>query len=522
TRQVFDVARTGDAASFKRLLRQKKTGATAINFQYSTRVAEEGGSNLWPWYWCVDTRDALALCWRAPSGIEPETGDTLLMITLKLGMEEHVEHLLDHQALDLSIRNSSSRDVPAVAARYGRESLTSNLQTRFALGERRRKRLIARAEPSWKRRKQQRRRRQRRRCPETRQGLEPERFRDDPACSDASLSGMSMSSRVDDGSSRGTATARVPGHNFGDNQGDQQVVGSDERHQITTGAESGTAMATSSVRSQGRERVEVQGETESAGGYTGCGGRRNSTEADGSEIRPLRSPRLHTQPSGTRAIAVQTDFVAPDDRGIAPVRCARQTLESQATPSLLSQRRFADGARLLRRSTAPGDLKFHALNAQYLSSFPAVPDAMDGSERSNVRGNLIGMDPTLSPNLSNCRTEGEHPAASVDYTPSRSSSSSSTSTSTVLPIRLRVDKRESPSLRSGDRIGNTDALEAESTTTEQQEELVCDRLERDLTVEEDCGEDKTNPPFANGSKVDDVTRQVQQLLREDALQDDGE
>lgn len=27
------------------------------------------------------------LCWGAPAGVEPEAGDTLLMITLKLGME---------------------------------------------------------------------------------------------------------------------------------------------------------------------------------------------------------------------------------------------------------------------------------------------------------------------------------------------------------------------------------------------------------------------------------------------------
>lgn len=53
----------------------------------SARVAEEGGGNLWPWYWCIDTRDALALCWGAPSGIEPENGDTLLIITLKIGLE---------------------------------------------------------------------------------------------------------------------------------------------------------------------------------------------------------------------------------------------------------------------------------------------------------------------------------------------------------------------------------------------------------------------------------------------------
>ena len=59
------------------------TGRTTL----SAIVAEGGGSNLWPWYWCIDTRDNLALCWGAPAGVEPEAGDTLLMITLKLGME---------------------------------------------------------------------------------------------------------------------------------------------------------------------------------------------------------------------------------------------------------------------------------------------------------------------------------------------------------------------------------------------------------------------------------------------------
>lgn len=42
---------------------------------------------MWPWYWCVDPGDNVALSWGAPSGIEPETGDTLLIITLKIGME---------------------------------------------------------------------------------------------------------------------------------------------------------------------------------------------------------------------------------------------------------------------------------------------------------------------------------------------------------------------------------------------------------------------------------------------------
>lgn len=33
-RQVFDEAKTGTATSFRRLLRQRKTGAAAINFPY--------------------------------------------------------------------------------------------------------------------------------------------------------------------------------------------------------------------------------------------------------------------------------------------------------------------------------------------------------------------------------------------------------------------------------------------------------------------------------------------------------
>lgn len=53
----------------------------------SSRVAQQAGSNLWPWYWCVDACDALDLCWGAPAGVEPEQGDTLLMISLKIGLE---------------------------------------------------------------------------------------------------------------------------------------------------------------------------------------------------------------------------------------------------------------------------------------------------------------------------------------------------------------------------------------------------------------------------------------------------
>ena len=42
---------------------------------------------MWPWCWCVEPGDSVGLSWGAPPGIEPETGDTLLIIALKIGME---------------------------------------------------------------------------------------------------------------------------------------------------------------------------------------------------------------------------------------------------------------------------------------------------------------------------------------------------------------------------------------------------------------------------------------------------
>eukprot|EP00903_Cladosiphon_okamuranus_P018640 g17155.t1 len=68
-------------------------------------------------------------------GGEPEAGDTLLMITLKLGMEEHAKSVLETPTLSLGIRNSSGRDAARIAASCGRESLMiSKLQVQ-ALGE---------------------------------------------------------------------------------------------------------------------------------------------------------------------------------------------------------------------------------------------------------------------------------------------------------------------------------------------------------------------------------------------------
>ncbi|CAN0146672.1 unnamed protein product, partial [Discosporangium mesarthrocarpum] len=48
---------------------------------------KEAGSLLWPWYWCVEHSDPPQRSWAAPAGVEPEDGDTLLIIAIKTGRE---------------------------------------------------------------------------------------------------------------------------------------------------------------------------------------------------------------------------------------------------------------------------------------------------------------------------------------------------------------------------------------------------------------------------------------------------
>ncbi|CAN0211426.1 unnamed protein product, partial [Scytosiphon promiscuus] len=529
TRQMFAVARTRGDASFKRLLRRKRTGAESINFQYRTQVAEDAGSNLWPWYWCIDTRDALALCWRAPPGVEPETGDTLIMIALKLGMEEHVKHLLDHRALDLDIRNSSGRDVAAVAARCGRDSLTSQIiqQARFNSAQRRRERRVTQTRQTRKRAKQGRGMRQRRRRFSTPRGLAQECSREDSVSSSASLPRFGTSTRIDSASPGDKATAGVPSDDAGDDQGRRLDFGSEERFQKAAEEALRAIMAISSVPSNKLERKEVGDGTESTGEDTAGGCGKKTVGVDGAEQQPILDySRKHPQPHSTRAIAVQTDFIPNNDRGISPAGQEGQSLSSEVieTPPALIQERNDGGARLQRESIAPGDVGFHAVDVPHLSSFGAA-DAIEGGEQSEACRNLHEMKPALGPVLlENVAEEEEHSADTDDSGQSRPGSSSSV----VPPAGLNgsdgekwsaahAGERKRPSHHNADHTAGTEAPEPKSTAAQQQEE--CNRS--GSTGEEDFDAEKEALPSADGSETDKVTRQLQLLLREDALQNDA-
>lgn len=450
-----------------------------------------------------------------------------------IAQQEHVKHLLDHRTLDVGIRNSSGRDAVAVAARYGRESLTSRVQARFASEQRRRERRMVQAGPTRKGAKQARRGRHRRRRLSTHASrkLLAESSHEDSASSNASQSCAGMSSRVDDALSGDTTIAGVLIQTSDDSKGFQEALEGKDDCRTATKEALGAIMAGSSLPSEGPERGGAEDGTESTGTFTAGGSKRKSVQVDGAEQRSLGSSRVHPQPNATRAVAVQTDCVPSDAQGSTVVGRVRQIVDSETIgmSSTLRQGRDTVRTRLQRRLTAPGDLRFHALDASHLSSSIAVADTMKIDEQSNVWRDLRAREPAQDTTSLNDRTEEARPLESIDSSQSQSDSSSSV----VLPTSLcqtdvdlssaaNADKQESPSLCGVDRNGSTDAPETESTAAQQQEDVDYSHGECEAVAEEDRGVEKNNLPSAIGSEIDDVTRQLQQLLREDALQDDGE
>lgn len=373
-------------------------------------------------------------------------------------------------------------------------------------------------------RKQQRRRRQRRRRQDTPKALHGERSHGHSASLDASLSSMGISPRVDGELPGDTAKRGFHSDNSGDNLGCGLVPGSEERCEIATEEYLGPTLAVSPLPLHAPERGDVQDGAESIGGHTAVGGRTTSVKIDSAEPRFLASSRVHPQPNGTRVIAVQTDSVPAKDQGTDAAEYVWQTPDSQMTafPPILYQRRYTDGARLHRRLTGPGDLTSNAVDDQHFPPSTWAADTFVGGERPNSWRNLHVMDPSLSPKLLNERTEEGRPATS----------GAGSGSSIVGPVRRRENGVEELStaharklvgllLSSADQTGRPGTSETESTAAQQEEMLEGSRSKSDLVAKEELGVENANQPLASESKVDDVTWQLQQLLREDALQDDG-
>ncbi|CAM9442980.1 unnamed protein product [Ectocarpus sp. 13 AM-2016] len=517
TRRLFFAARNGETKSFERLLGKRRVGAANINFQYSSRTAQHEGGNLWPWYWCVDACDALELCWGAPAGVEPEQGDTLLMISLKIGLEEHTRHLLNHRALDLGIENSSGRNAAAVAERYGRESLISRQQARYDIRCQRKRQVQHR--PSA--RKLQRRSKQPRPCMDTHDIMMSEAGR--PHAEFFSSGPSSNSPRAlpgaDEMLSRGMKAEGLP--EGSKNRVNQGINASEESLKAASNGERDEAASAAPAPaglldlSQKNNKQDVHDGLEPAKG-PGAAADKKSTNSC-----PMDSCEVHPPPRSTRAIAVQTE---PEDieteRATTPAVGQAQQIAgpgAEATRSSLSQGCSAGDANLQTASRG-----IQRLEAE-IPVFVTV-EGIEG-ERPGGRRNFREITPHSSLPLDQEMTGGEFPAA--------------------------------PSMDNDGRIGSGSGeahqIAAEGPSTPTSDTLGClphgtvDQIANGRTAASDSGNDagllqgvlnrgveagrtsagsavvahEVDPLFEARSKIDEVTRELQRLLREDALQDDG-
>ncbi|CAM9404918.1 unnamed protein product [Ectocarpus sp. 4 AP-2014] len=517
TRRLFHAARNGKTKSFERLLRKRRLGAANINFQYSSRIAQHAGGNLWPWYWCVNAYDALELCWGAPAGVEPEQGDTLLMISLKIGLEEHTRLLLNHLALDLGIQNSSGRNAAAVAERYGRESLISRQQARYDIGCQRKRQVQHR--PSA--RKLQRRSKQPRPYMDTHDIVisEAGRSRTEFFSSGPSSNSPRTLPGTDEMLSRGTIAEGLP--EGSKNRVNQRANANEESLKAASNGERDEAASAPPAPaglldlSQKNNKQDVHDGLKLAKG-PGAGADIRSTNSC-----PPDRCEVHPPPRSTRAIAVQTkpEDVKTERATTSAVGQAKQIARpgTEATRSSLSQGCFAGDA----------DLQTASRGMQLLEAEIPVFVIVEGNEgeRPGGRRNLREIVPHSRLPLDQEMTHGEFQAAPSMDNDGRIGSGSG---------QAHQIAAEGPSTTTADTLGclphgTVDQIaggRAAASDSGTDAELLPGVLNRGVeagrtSVASDAVADEVDPLFEARNKINEVTRQLQRLLREDALQDDG-
>lgn len=260
------------------------------------------------------------------------------------------------------------------------------------------------------------------------------------------------------------------------------------------------------------------------------GERKISVSVDRASSHLSKLCNVHPSPDETRAVAVQTDperFCSRDATAPTTVKAAQRTTGCR-TAGVLSPVPLVsstDNARLQRRSTAPGDMLSHSLGARH--STPSTgPGEPGGSKPSNTWKSVNSTDPdTRTPLQREGMEQGRPISGTTDANLGRTSGSAfsaefhhkdheKSSTATIA-------KHQSLPCENGDDTENPAAPEKEDLASRQQN-TQCHRDGGSTGSGDDC-----SPPgavdslLARRSTVDAVTRQLQEILREDALQDDG-
>lgn len=244
------------------------------------------------------------------------------------------------------------------------------------------------------------------------------------------------------------------------------------------------------------------------------------------KVRPL--------PGQTRAVGVQTE---PEIMG---ARCtaasamagqAQQMTDNQAVvaTSTMSLECFTDHARLEERSTAP-DIWCRSLGTEFGAQSVTGPRDAIGDKRPKAWQSNEEEDPASSTRLQKATVEEGRAPASGNGSENLVGSSSKIAPSaghredrTDNPPTVPADGWNPLSLGFADEIRSTALPENGAITMRQQEMLdTTGRGGGNLATGECSSSGVVDPSLVRRSKVNEVTRELQRLLREDALQDNGE
>lgn len=267
---------------------------------------------------------------------------------------------------------------------------------------------------------------------------------------------------------------------------------------------------------EARRRVEQQ-----------AGGKRKSSVklcGAGSHLPELHD--VHPSPDETRAVAVQTDpesVCVRDTTVPTAVSDKAQQAAVGQTPGVLSAIPLAvdasENARLQRRSSAPGDILSQSRAARRSSMSSSVETyGFDGGMRPDAWQHVRNKATGASTLLLKGEVELDRPVSGADE-----NLVGSTTGSASFDRLHREDPDKSSTAASDTRDlslrGNGD--NTENSAAPGMEDLV---LRQQGTLGRGGG---GSPPGAvdplpeRKSAIDGVTRQLQEILREDALQDDG-
>lgn len=394
-------------------------------------------------------------------------------------LQDHVQIILDHGALNLGIRNSSGRDAAGIAATHGRESLIPRLRARFddqqqgpkasTLGRRRRR--------------EQRHIR-----------LGNHRARN-------SIYPDVPSSCYQVASKGAFGAAGAPGVILC-----KRII--DDEHADEEISPPG-----------GQQQVDSE--------------RKSSVRVGGATSHLSESCDVHPSPGETMAVAVQTDperVCARDATAPSTVPSKAQHTRGCQTPGALSPMPLVgstDNARLQRRSTAPGDMLSHSLGAWH-SALPSTKSGEFGRRKlPNTWESVHNTDPFASTSLHRKMMEQRRPEASTADENLAGSISGSAFSSELhrkgpeTPPTAKVDEREPSPCDNGGETGNPVVRGQGDFVLRQQ-----GTPRPGGGSSADSGDDSSppgavDPLLEKRNAVDEVTRQLQDILREDALQDDG-